>query len=60
MSKLSHRYLVEQKWRKEGDLDLLVGFVLSFCLVLNLAVLDGAHLSNECRSRRSACTQAEH
>jgi len=24
MSKLSHRYLAEQKWRKEGDLDLLM------------------------------------
>lgn len=25
MSILSHRHLVEQKWRKDGDLDLLVG-----------------------------------
>jgi len=33
MSKPSHRYLVEQKWRKEGDLDLLVRFVLSLFLV---------------------------
>ncbi|KAF8962532.1 phosphatidylethanolamine-binding protein [Flammula alnicola] len=24
MSNMSHRYLVEQKWRKEGDLDLLM------------------------------------
>ncbi|PPQ90431.1 hypothetical protein CVT25_014949 [Psilocybe cyanescens] len=24
MSKLSHRYLLEQKWRKDGDLDLLM------------------------------------
>jgi len=28
MSKLSHRHLVEQKWRKDGDLDLLVGRLL--------------------------------
>ena len=26
MSNLSHRHLVEQKWRKDGALDLLVRF----------------------------------
>lgn len=29
MSKPVHRHLVEQKWKSEGDLDLLVSFVSS-------------------------------
>lgn len=30
MTKPVHRHLMEQKWRKEGGLDLLVGFSASF------------------------------
>ncbi len=41
MSKLPHRHLVEQKWRKDGDLDLLVGRLL----VLEEKIMSTKYLS---------------
>jgi hypothetical protein len=33
MSKAVYRHLAEQKWRNEGDLDLLVSFLAFYALI---------------------------
>lgn len=49
MSIAAHRHLLEQRWRSEGALDLLVRSSVAFRLVLGLnTFLDGTNTPNEC------------
>jgi len=56
MSKPVHRHLMEQKWRKDGGLDLLVrAHCSTVCLVrCNVYSTDGTYPPNECHSRCSS------
>ncbi len=56
MGVASHRHLVEQKWRKDGDLDLLVRYrAAAKPLALILLEIDGAAVPDECRPGHPPC-----
>lgn len=58
MSKPSHRHLLEQRWRGEGKLDLLVCFSSQSQAKLSLTdyiIIDGAYSPDERRPRCSSC-----
>ena len=48
MNKTVYRHLLEQRWREEGALDLLVSGLIIFLCSTNLLIADGAYSSDEC------------
>lgn len=54
MSQTVYRRLLEQRWREEGTLDLLVSRIRIMYGRSSQSVLDGAYSSNERRPRSSS------
>lgn len=56
MSKAVDRHIIEQRWRKEGALDLLVCRLILYSLIHSFPShpSDGTYSPNACHSRRTA------
>jgi hypothetical protein len=56
MSQKVYRHLIEQRWRNEGALDLLVATrFLSVVISVNQITIDGTSLPDACHSRHPSC-----